>query len=162
MKFKYWQVPRQVLRETEAAFRAGQHEVFAIWTAQAALENTSPSTARAQITRCIIPVQTPGATPQGVFVHIEGRELQRIQLDNYARKERSVVQLHTHPGEDVRMSLLDRKWEVVRHVGALSIIVPFYGTHGLDAFRGVNVYERDIDEWRLWSRREVEDRLVIV
>lgn len=156
MKYNKWKIPQPVLVETQQAFLRGQHEVFAIWTA--ARQETNQVEA-VEITRCIVPEQKPGVSQHGVWVHIAGQELQRIQLDNYQRKERSIVQLHTHPGADVRMSKLDREWEVVRHVGALSIIVPHYCRYGLSSFKGVNVYEREVDDWRIWSTNEVAERL---
>lgn len=158
MKYNKWEISRQVLMETEQAFRSGQHEVFVIWPAKRA---EAEKAELAKITRCIVPEQTPGVKENGVWVHIAGQELQRIQLDNFRCGERSVVQLHTHPGADVQMSALDREWEVVRHIGALSIIVPFYGLHDLESFAGVNVYEREEDDWRLWTRKEVMGRLVV-
>ncbi|TDA43625.1 hypothetical protein [Burkholderia pyrrocinia] len=158
MKFETWSVPHVVLEQTEKAFLSGENEVFVIWTAAAAPKEPRPA---ADILRCIVPHQQPGETPDGgVYVHIAGSELQRIQIDNYTKGERSIVQLHTHPGADVRMSDLDREWEVVRHVGALSIIVPFYGRKGLLSFEGVNVYEREEAGWRLWTRSETSTRLV--
>jgi hypothetical protein len=157
MKYQYWNVPLHIAAETERAFLVGRHEVFAIWAAP----RLAGVKAGADISRFIVPAQTPGVTPDGVWVHIDGAELQRIQLDNFRRAERSVVQLHTHPGADVRMSSLDRKWEVVRHVGALSIIVPHYGTKGLLLHDAANVYEREEDDWRLWSREEARKRLVV-
>lgn len=158
MKYTNWKIPRQVAEMTEAAFRSGEHEVFVVWPAP----KTPEVTGVAEITRCIVPEQEPGVSPSGgVFVHIEGAELQHIQLDNFRRGERSIIQLHTHPGHDVRMSQLDREWEVVRHVGALSIIVPYYGRLGLSLGSGANVYEREEDDWRLWSDAEVLDRLEV-
>jgi proteasome lid subunit RPN8/RPN11 len=156
MKFKTWSIPDVVLEQTENAFLIGKHEVFVIWTAAASPEPPPV----ANVLRCIVPQQQPGETPNGVYVHIAGSELQRIQVDNYKKGERSVVQLHTHPGSDVEMSDLDREWEVVRHVGALSIIVPFYGRRGLDSFGGANVYEREEAGWRLWTPSETSTRLV--
>lgn len=158
MKHNKWKIPQQVLAETQQAFLRGQHEVFVIWAA--ARQETHPADV-AEITRCIVPEQKPGVSQHGVWVHITGSELQRIQLDNFQRKERSIVQLHTHPGADVRMSQLDREWEVVRHVGALSIIVPYYGQRGLGSFEGVNVYEREEGDWRLWSPKDVAEGLVV-
>ncbi|MHA6823929.1 hypothetical protein ACQUKI_20695 [Ralstonia pseudosolanacearum] len=160
MKYTQWTIPQAVVTQTEAALLSGRHEVFAIWTAP--YDREQHSGVSANITRSIIPAQTPGETADGVYVHIAGSELQRIQLDNYRRNERSVVQLHTHPGADVRMSSLDRKWEVVRHVGALSIIVPFYGMRGLSLVEGANIYERELDDWRLWSRQEAAERMVLL
>ena len=158
MKYLNWKIPQQVLAETQQAFLRGQHEVFVIWTAA---RQEAEQGGTAEVTRCIVPEQKPGVSQHGVWVHIAGQELQRIQLDNYRCKERSIVQLHTHPGADVRMSKLDREWEVVRHVGALSIIVPHYCRQGLKGFQGVNVYEREEEDWRLWSSHEVAERLVV-
>lgn len=160
MKYTQWHVSPSIAAQTEAALQRGRYEVFAIWTTGYDREQTAQMSA--SITQCVIPAQTPGETPDGVYVHIAGAELQRIQIDNYRRKERSVVQLHTHPGADVRMSSLDRKWEVVRHVGALSIIVPFYGLRGLSLLDGANIYEREVEDWRLWSRQETAERLVML
>lgn len=159
MKIQQWHIDRKVIVQTERAVLVGQHEVFAIWSA---VKPTATQTAPLLVDRCIVPAQTPGVSAGGVWVHIEGAELQRIQLENFRDGRRSVVQLHTHPGADVGMSALDRTWEVVRHVGALSIIAPFYGRGGLALTQGANVYEREEDDWRLWSVHEAQERLVIV
>lgn len=158
MKIQQWKIARHVVEQTERSFRVGYHEVFAIWTAGQVEHDSITELA---VDQCVIPAQTAGVTGDGVYVHIEGRELQRIQLDNFRAARRSVIQLHTHPAEDVRMSTLDRQWEVVRHVGALSIIVPHYCRFGLSLGAGANVYEREEDDWRLWSHDETNERLVI-
>ena len=147
-------VPAAVVEDTERSFRSGQHEVFVLWTS--ALDRTGTNTL---ISRAVTPRQRAGQTTLGVYVHIEGEELSRIQIANYRCGERSVVQLHTHPSADVNMSGLDREWEVLRHAGALSIIVPRYGIAPLIGFRGVNVYEREDGGWRLWPTTEVAKRL---
>lgn len=157
MIYRDWSIPRNVIKSTEAALRRGRHEVFALWSAQ--LEITGSA---CEIRRCIIPAQKPGVTREGVFVHIAGAELSRIQVENFQLGERSVVQLHTHPSWDVRMSELDRAWEVVTHEGALSIIIPNYCQHPLEAFVGANVYERVDGDWRLWSPDEVQTRFKII
>lgn len=159
MKYGKWRVPSAVIRETEAAMHGRPHEVFALWTA--ALELETEYLEQAHINRLIVPAQQPGWTPHGVYVHIAGGELQRIQFDNYDNKRRSIVQLHTHPSRDVNMSQLDREWEVVAHVGALSIIVPDYCARGLSLTSGANIYEREEDDWRLWSVQETIERIVI-
>lgn len=158
MNARTWTLPESMFRQTQQAFLRGAHEVFVMWVADLKPEPGAPIALR----RCVVPAQTPGETPLGVYVRIEGEELQRIQMDNYHRGERSVVQLHTHPGRDVTMSALDRKWEVVRHIGALSIIVPHYGTTDWRRFEGVNVYEREPEGWRLWSHKECLARITIV
>lgn len=159
MKIQQWKVKRDVLIQTEAAFRAGEHEVFAIWSAE---HITADVIEELIVDSCIVPAQTPGVTAEGVWVHIEGRELQRIQLENFKAGRRSMIQLHTHPSADVRMSKLDRAWEVVRHVGALSIIVPHYCRFGLQLGTNANIYEREEDDWRLWSPAEARERIAVV
>ena len=157
MRVQHWKIDREVVAQTERAVLVGQHEVFAIWTSIKQLQAGDLS-----VDRCIVPAQTPGVSAGGVWVHSAGNELQRIQLENFRDGRRSVIQLHTHPGADVRMSELDRTWEVVRHVGALSIIVPFYGRDGLALTNGANVYEREESDWRLWTSSEVRERLVLI
>lgn len=153
-----WSVARSVIDETERAFCVGAHEVFVMWTA-----SLREIGSECGVRRCVVPQQRPGFSPMGgAYVHIHGRELSRIQFDNYDHGERSVVQLHTHPGADVTMSELDRQWEVVCHVGALSIIVPFYCRQGLLGFRGVSVYEREEQDWRRWDVNEVERRVIVL
>lgn len=159
MKYGKWTVPAELVQATEAAMAGRRHEVFALWTA--ALELGDEQREEAQIRQLIVPAQRPGQTAHGVYVHIAGSELQRIQMTNYDRNERSIVQLHTHPSSDVTMSGLDRQWEVVAHLGALSIIVPDYCARGLCLTAGANIYEREEDDWRLWSRREAAERIVV-
>ena len=112
MKCNKWVIPSAVATQTERALLVGQHEVFCMWTAAAGNAISDEATGSAEVLRCVVPAQTPGETPSGVWVHIAGQELQRIQMDNYHRQERSIVQLHSHPGANVQMSELDREWEV--------------------------------------------------
>lgn len=151
-----WHVPKKVLDETASALASRDSEVFVIWTAPIQMSDNM-----CRISRCVIPKQDAGFM-LGAYVHIEGTELSRIVFENYKRGERSVVQIHTHPSKNVTMSSLDREWEVVNHVGALSIIVPNYCKSGLDGFPGVNVYEREARDWRLWQKGEVKKHLIIV
>jgi len=152
-----WRVPAPAVEETESAFLRGQHEVFVLWTA-----STHDESDVCAVRRSITPNQRPGQTPSGVYVHIDGAELARIQFGNLDLAERSVVQLHTHPGSDVAMSALDRQWEVISHVGALSIIVPYYGRLGLLGFPGAAVYERESTDWRLWPSAETAQRIRVI
>lgn len=156
MKFARWVISSMLARHTEAELQRGEHEVFAIWAAK------NIESKDATVERLIVPSQSAGMTAAGAWVHIPGAELQRIQIENFKLGERSIVQLHTHPGTDVRMSRLDREWEVVRHVGALSIIVPHYGRQGLSLFSGANIYEREESGWRLWSVEEAKIRMVML
>lgn len=107
-------------------------------------------------------MQAPSAGPRGASVHVPGVELRRIAFDNYARGERSVVQIHTHPSLDTRMSALDRRWEVVAHPGALSIIVPDYCRDGPRSFWSAGVYERGPGgHWARWGDGEMARRIEV-
>lgn len=156
MIFNKWVIPLRIIEETISALTSRKSEIFVLWTS-----TLNPVDSTCRISRCVVPVQKPGRTLYGVYVHIEGKELNRIQFDNYDQNELNVVQLHTHPSRNVCMSDLDKEWEVVKHIGALSIIVPSYGKKGLIDFLGVNVYERETNGWRLWEKNEVADRLII-
>jgi hypothetical protein len=151
-----WHIPKKILAETISALTSKDSEVFVIWTAPIQMNDNI-----CRISHCIVPKQDAGFN-LGAYVHIDGTELSTIVFENYKRGERSVVQIHTHPSRNVAMSYLDREWEVVNHVGALSIIVPNYGKNGLDGFPGVNAYERESNDWKLWEKAEVKKRLVIV
>lgn len=174
-----WVVPRKVVDETVGALSSMESEVFVLWTAPKEPARTRESRSRAgrilgrlraalpvpgrrsiAISRAIVPVQDTHAGADGAYVHIAGSELRRIGFDNYERGERNAVQIHTHPSPSTRMSELDRKWEVVTHVGALSIIVPDYCSNGLESFRSASVYEREAGgRWRLWGAGEFKRRL---
>lgn len=151
-----WHIPKMVLDATLRALASGEHEVFALWTAK-----RTEVLPECTVKRLVVPKQTPETSVYGVSVRIDGDELARIVFDNHALGEKSVVQLHTHPGRNVEMSLLDREREVVRHEGALSIIVPSYGREAIEGFAGINVYEREGNAWRYWTRGEVARRFVI-
>lgn len=153
-----WLVPANVVRETEAAFRRGRHEVFVLWTA--GIDVTAQDLA---ITRCVVPLQEAGVGEfGGDFVRVDGDELARIAIENAQAKERSVVQLHTHPSTWVGMSPLDHKWEVLNFEGALSIIVPDYGLREFRSLDGVAVYEHMESDWRRLSLKEAKRRLRFV
>lgn len=152
-----WQIPEKIMHNTAKVLASKDLEVFVLWTSTIKMEGNV-----CKISRLVIPEQDSHKGLEGVYVHIEGKELSRITFDNYPKGERNVIQIHTHPSQNVDMSILDREWEVVNHVGALSIIVPNYGTDGLRGFPGVHVYEKEEDGWRLWPHEEIIKRLEIV
>lgn len=150
-----WEIPKNILRDTEKVLASKQSEVFVLWTASINTKNVC------KISRLVIPLQDTHNGVEGAYVHISGDELSRITFDNFDKNERNVIQIHTHPSEYVDMSPLDRQWEVANHVGALSIIVPSYGRYGLADFSGANIYEREVDDWRLWEKDELKQRFII-
>lgn len=150
-----WTVPEKVIGQTIEGLSGRDEEVFALWTA--------PLEARrgeCMVTRVVVPRQEAHCGARGAYVHVPGEELRRIALDNYRRGERNAVQIHTHPSDDTRMSELDKKWGVVTHPGALSIIVPRYCSGGMSSFKNASIYERmHGDCWRLWRAGEMEAKV---
>lgn len=151
-----WIIPKKILNETEIALRSKPLEVFVFWTSS--IHKTYPE---CKISRLIVP-QQDAHNEWGHYVHIDGSELSRITFENYDNQERNVIQIHTHPSSNVNMSALDREWEVVTHVGALSIIVPNFCKNGLTNFQGVNIYEREENDWRLWKPDEIKKRMKVI
>ena len=176
-----WLVPQKVVDDTVGALSGRDAEVFVLWTTAlepgrgsedgtlagrivGRLRAALPFLGRGKCTVCraIVPEQDSHVGAGGAHVHIHGKELRRIEFDNYERGERNAVQIHTHPSDDTRMSALDREWEVVMHAGALSIIVPDYCRGGIESFRSASVYEREVGgRWRLWGAGEFERRVRI-
>lgn len=151
-----WAVPEGVVRQTVKALSSRDAEVFALWTAPLG----GGRVGRCAVARVVVPRQEAHDGVRGAHVHVPGDELRRIAFDNYKRGERNAAQIHTHPSGDTRMSALDKKWEVVTHPGALSIIVPRYCRDGVSSLRNASVYERvPGGRWRLWGAGEMEARV---
>lgn len=150
-----WTVPEAVVDRTIEELSDRDEEVFVLWTAPF-VDGRGGCT----ITRVVVPRQEAHCGARGACVHVAGEELRRIAFDNYRRGERNAVQIHTHPSNDTRMSELDKKWEVVTHSGALSVIVPRYCSDGMSSFKNASVYERmHGGHWRLWDAGEMEARV---
>ena len=135
--------------------RAGEHEVFAIWSA----ENIKADVIEAIVDSCIVPAQTPGVTAEGLGAQKD------VSFSAFSwtipGPGAAACQLHTHP--DVRMSNLDRAWEVVRHVGALehhraALALPVSAGSSAPAPTSTNARRRR----RLARRAEGHGRLVVV
>ncbi len=81
-------------------------------------------------------------------------------LHAYLRKHRLMVaaQVHSHPREAFH-SLADDRWAIIRHEGALSLVLPYFAasTTPLNFGDEVKVYRfSDAAEWVEVARTEVE------
>lgn len=74
------------------------------------------------------------------------------------RDEEVLVQLHGHPGPDVRMSEWDKQMAVSRQI--VSVILPFWGAAERLATVSIGVHIFDAGAWRRVDVREVTDLLV--
>jgi hypothetical protein len=148
-------VPRPILAETEHALRDATGERTVLWQLQ------EPAEEEMTIRRLVIPEQQAISTQFGYMVHVTGAELARQQLEAYRLGLRTWIQLHTHPGVDVRMSKVDRAWAIADFPAALSVIIPNFGRDGLTGWHGVGVHERTDRGWRTLSPGELHGVLVV-
>jgi hypothetical protein len=85
--------------------------------------------------RLVIPDQTAHRSPRG-GVSVEVTQKGRMQLAvALGQDERYAARIHSHPDEAFH-SWTDDANPVLTYVGAISVVVPFYGLglrHGLDA-----------------------------
>lgn len=80
-----------------------------------------------------------------------------------ASRRRIVAQIHTHPGEAFH-SDVDAEWAIIRHVGALSLVLPrFAAATTPDNFLGeVMTYEYSVDgDWLLRPNFGPEARVLV-
>ena len=147
-------VPSAVIAETTRALRDLGGERTVLW--QGAVDGTP-----VRIVRAVVPEQRSIRSGAGHAVHVAGAELARIQFDAFDLGLRTWVQVHTHPGRNVEMSVLDVEWAIVDFPGAVSIIVPWFGEHGLSEWPGVAAYERGVAGWRPWTRRQLHGSIEV-
>lgn len=81
------------------------------------------------------------------------------ELMGHLRRTRTrvVAQVHSHPGRAFH-SAADDKWAILRHAGAISIVVPYFA-HGVDErtfARQVAAFQLSAeDKWRAVAFRSV-------
>ena len=148
-------VPRTILEETAHALRHDGGERTVVW------QLDEPERSERVVRRWISPRQRAVVSDDGHLVHVGSDELARLQFDAADFGLRTWVQLHTHPGPDVRMSGMDVAWAIADFPGALSLIIPVFGARGLAGFPGVSAYERTATGWRGWDRAELVHRMLV-
>lgn len=101
----------------------GGHEVFVLWGGQ-----IHDSVLR--FGSVLVPEQTAYRTSQGLLVTVEGRALFSVNKTLYERNEILAAQVHSHP-TDAYHSDTDDCFSLVTLTGAVSVVVPFFGSKGL-------------------------------
>lgn len=114
-------VPRNVLEETlhELAKRGWRRtERVALWLAR-----------RRETSIAVQELYVPQYEASSDYFHIPRTSM--ATLMEHLRDERLMIgaQLHTHPLEAFH-SAADDRWAIVRHAGALSIVIPHFGRFG--------------------------------
>jgi hypothetical protein len=85
-----------------------------------------------EVVFAVAPKQQAARGDDGVLVAVDGDELFRVNADFYRRGLLLCAQVHSHPG-DAYHSDTDDAFAVVTISGGLSLVVPWYARHGIDA-----------------------------
>lgn len=94
-------------------------------------------------------------------IHFRARGYSRLWDICESEGLRVVGDVHTHPGEFVAQSQLDREHPMIAQAGHLAFILPYYGVRRFTP-REVGVHEYHGDRgWRSWFGRDAERALKI-
>lgn len=104
----------------------------------------------------IVQAYVPEHSARRDMFHIPPSGMRKLQGHLRARRWMIGAQVHSHPGYAFH-SRADDDWAIVRHLGALSIVAPYFARHLTpDSFlTGCATYE--LDEANRWQRVEVGD-----
>jgi|LNAP01.1.fsa_nt_gb hypothetical protein len=105
-----------VLRTTLSILRRGgdrHEEMVALWLSAAAPRTPAP----------IVEVYEPDQVARVDHFRLPPASMQALMGHLRATRRRIVAQIHTHPGGAFH-SDADAQWAIVRHVGALSLVLP--------------------------------------
>jgi proteasome lid subunit RPN8/RPN11 len=147
-------LPISVLEETLGLLREGArftHERVALWLA--------PTTG----TTVLSEVYEPHQENARDFFHLPPESLRALMARLRAGRLKVAAQIHTHPGEAFH-SKADARWAIVRHVSALSLVLPrFAATTTVATFLDeVKTYElSEAGKWILTPNRGRDARLAI-
>lgn len=116
--------------------------------------------ATAEITRAYRPQQVACATAAGLAVTLTEDGLSELIM-SLIGDEIVLGRLHTHGNGDVNHSSVDDANLVVAHPGAVSIVVPYFASCGIDLVRcGVHVLSA-AHRWRRIKADETDQRFEI-
>lgn len=150
-------IPVQLLQKTldvvRSAGRDGS-EAFVVWGGRVSDDGNTVS-----FTSCLAPRQTAHKTPRGLLVTVDGEALFELNRELYKRGELLAAQVHSHP-HDAYHSETDDCFSLVTLTGALSIVIPRFGTNGLDNFKGWAWYR--MTGQSNWSPLGPDDKIQII
>lgn len=150
-------VPGDVLAQTLAVLQgAGRYgnEAFVNWGGLVRDDG-----ATLQIVSAVVPDQRAHQTPDGLLVTVDGQSLFEVNRALYKRGEVLAAQVHSHP-DGAYHSSTDDCFSLVTLTGALSVVVPRFGTDGLNGCRGWAWYRlTGLGQWALLGP---EDKVEIV
>lgn len=80
----------------------------------------------AQVLQAIVPKQIAIQSPDGLSVYVDGDTLYNLNVWLYEKQLKLLAQVHSH-GEHAYHSETDNRHSIVTTLGALSIVVPYFG-----------------------------------
>lgn len=108
--------PHHILATTLAILRRGgerQQERVALWLSSAAPHSPAP----------IVEVYEPDQVADIDYFRLPPTAMRTLMDHLKSSRRRIVAQIHTHPGRAFH-SDVDAEWAIIRHVGALSLVLP--------------------------------------
>lgn len=109
---------RDTLKATISIMRRGGErgeERVALWLAAAAPRKSAP----------IVEVYEPDQVAEADRFRLPPSSMRCLMDHLRVTRRRIVAQIHTHPGRAFH-SEVDAEWAIVRHVGALSLVLPWF------------------------------------
>jgi len=134
----------KILVDTIEVLRRGGRrgeERAALWLSSATLRRPAP----------VIEVYEPDQVAQADYFRLPPQSMCALMRHLGATRSRIVAQIHTHPGRAYH-SDVDAEWAIIRHVGALSLVIPrFAKTTTVSSFlKQAMTYEFSLDAEWLW------------
>ena len=111
----------EVLRETIALLRRGGErgeERVVLWLARSTARDQAP----------IAEVYEPEQIADVDYFKLPPESIRRLMVHLRTTRRKVVAQIHTHPGQAFH-SEADAEWAIIRHVGALSLVLPRFAEH---------------------------------
>lgn len=149
-------LPTSLLTETLERLRAGGrqgHERVVLWLSPVSGGNP------AKVTEVYEPQQETAVD----YFHLPSSSLKALMARLRAGRLKVAAQIHTHPGEAFH-SKADARWAIVRHVGALSLVLPRFAASTTPAtfHDEVKTYQlSEAGEWELIPNLGPDARLVV-
>lgn len=133
-----------IIAETLEILREGgrrQEERVALWLARASAKYPAD----------VVEVYEPDQVAEVDYFNLPTESMRALMSHLTATRRRIVAQIHTHPGRAYH-SEADATWAIVRHVGALSLVLPTFAasTTLRNFLQQAKIYElSSAGEWEL-------------
>ncbi len=91
-------------------------------------------------------------------IHFDGRAYSKLWDVCKNEKCKVVGDVHTHPGTQVRQSIIDAANPMIAQKGHIALILPDLGCHSIARYE-VGIHRYDGGNWTSWTGREAKKRI---